>query len=242
MAGGEILTSEKALKNLVEEAEWARSRNMEVAVAAIPAAAWLNQLPDLDALGEKMKELHWTLAVKVAPRILVLWWEPIWLGTEWLPARPPLDRWLRQIRKCSEDIKAGFPDLLTSVCIGSTEKEGQQLFTALAAADFPLDRPGFTAAPFLWNRQKLEQWLQHMANWIQGTGTAKPCFILRTGASPPAVGGERGQEAVIALVLEWARTNKSITRICIHSLRGYTEDLGLVTPQGRRRAAFGLVR
>ena len=242
MAPGEILEDERALAALVEEARWARSRKLEVAVAALPATAWLDGDPGLESLAEKMKALHWTLAVKVAPRLLVLWWEPVLLGVERLPVNPPLALWIKLIRKCSEDIEAGFPEILTSVCIGSTGKEGRRLFAALAASDFPLDRPGFTVVPFLYDRQEFDSWMSHIDRWIAAAGSGKKYAVLRAGTSPPAVGGEPGQAAAIAMVLRWAAGNRSITRICIHSLRGYDEDLGLVNPRGRPRPAFDLLR
>lgn len=245
MAEGGLLADDFSLRRLEEEADWARGRNLEVTVAALPARTWLSENPALAGLAEKMRALHRRLAERVRPTTLVLWWEPILLGAERLPVKPHPRQWAEAIAESARALRLPFPRLRLAVCLASPRPEALELLDLLAAPDFPLDEIGFSATPYLApleGPRSLASLLEHIQAAMDRAGSARALSILRAGCAPAPVGGEQGQAGALAFLLSWASARPKLRTIVIHSLASHDEDLGLITPTGRRRAAFSVVR
>ncbi len=244
-ARAEILADKEAWARLQAEASWARAKGMKVILAAFPAEAWLAGRKPLKALVKEMEPFHWKLAEEISPDTLVLWWEPVLLGAEFLASKPHPDQWAEAIRRTAKPIKTAFPKIGLTVCLGSPYPDTRNLLQRISAPDFPVDEVGLSIVPYLApldGKRSLEARLQLARDWITLTAGAKPFALLRAGTSPVPVGGEKAQAVTLARILSWAAGIRPIHSVVIHSLANYTEDLGLVTPLGRHRPAYALLR
>ncbi|GEM_PF-5907194 len=244
-AGAELGKDEKAWARLEEEVAWARKKGLKVILAAFPAGEWLAAREPLDALVKQMEPFHWKLAEELSPDTLVLWWEPVLLGAEFLASKPHPDQWAQAVRATARPIRTAFPKIRLTVCLGSPYPDTRNLLQRIAAPDFPLDEVGLSIVPYLTpldGKRSLEARLQLARDWITLTAGAKPFALLRAGTSPVPVGGEKAQVMTLARILSWAADIGAIRSVAVHSLADYTEDLGVITPLGRHRPAYALLR
>ena len=243
VARPDLFEDRALLHQVQEEIGFARDRGLEiVALAMPPAELHLRPAKDVVELGEVMAPLHWLLAEKLSPDLLILFAGPFGQLTPFTTRPGRIDEWMEVYRLRATEVAQANPAVRVAVSLESRAPHAAEMFRRLKAPESPVHVVGLSVFPGHHTMSEMEGCLDLLTLWCERAPGDKPVRILETGASPYGHGGERGQWNFLQTVLEFCITARNVTGATIVNLTDRELAFGLLAADGRRRHAWHQLR
>ena len=226
------------LGQVQDEIRFARDLGLEVVALSMPPPE-LNIRPaqDVVELGEVMAPLHWLVAEKLAPDLLVLFSGPFGQLTRFTNRGGTIAEWLEVFELRASEVAQANPEVRVAVSLESRAPHAREMFRRLKD-DGPVDVVGLSMFPGLHTMPEIEAGLVMLGLWCEKVPGDVPVRILETGASPYGCGGERGQWNFLQAVLAFSSSTRGVTGITIVALTDQQDAYGLLAADGRRRVSW----
>ena len=156
--------------------------------------------------------------------------------------RLPLDRWRNYLTRAAAVVHRVDPSIRVGVSAASYDATDSALYAWAAAAESPVDAPGFSFIPHASGARALDVQLRTADRWMRAAHPTKPQWVWAVQGLPMAH-GEANQERTLWGTLAWATARSTIKGLIVAEAGDYETTTGLRAPDGRlRRAAFALAR
>lgn len=238
-AGAELFADEVRLLQVRNEIAWSRERGLEVVACALPPRArLLRPAATVTELASDMAQLHWLLAERLAPDLLVLYAGPFEDLVPYTAGGGTLQQWVDAIRRSAADVARANADVRVAVTLGSRAPHAEELFRMLVAQDSPVHTVGLIFSPGPHNAADLTSDLDNAARWCQRIPGTRPIRILPARGGIHQCGGELGQWHFLLRILGGLEGTGRVSSATINGLIDHRGSSGLMTAEGRRRLAF----
>jgi hypothetical protein len=156
--------------------------------------------------------------------------------------RLPLERWRDYLSRAAAVVHRVDPSIRVGVSASSYDSADSALYAWAAAADSPVDVPGFSFVPHATGARALDAQHRIADRWMRAAHPTKPQWVWAVQGLPMAH-GEANQERTLWGTLAWATARSTIKGLIVAEAGDYETTTGLRAPDGRlRRAAFALAR
>ncbi len=243
VARPDLFEDHALLDQVEEEIAYAREQGLEiVALAMPPPELLLRPAKDVVDLGEAMAPLHWLLAEKLSPDLLVLFAGPLGQLTHFTTRPGRIDEWMEVYRLRATEVAQANSTVRVAVSLESRAPHAAEMFRRLKASESPVHVVGLSVFPGHHTMDEMEGCLDLLALWCERAPGDKPVRVLETGASPYSHGGEKGQWNFLQTVLEFCAKARNVTGATIVNLTDREMAFGLLAADGRRRYSWHRLR
>lgn len=149
-------------------------------------------------------------------------------------------RWESYLIDAVRTAKAVDPRVRIGVSASDYRHGDSVLYAWAARARSPIDLLGFSFFPSPYVGGDIQSDTRTAARWMAATPSRKDHWIFATGGYPLAY-GEKSQADAIWQVLAWATDHPTFKGAVIYEAGDYGQARGLRAPDGRYRAAAGVV-
>lgn len=230
----EVFDKPELLTQVHEGIDTARREGLQVTVVARPSR-WL--LPsDMHRLTLEMSKLHWQIAEKLQPDLLVLYGGPFGRLAELTIKVGTVEEWSEAIARSAAESRQANPDVRVAVALESRAPHAEELFRMLSAEGSPVDAVGFSVFAGRYRSFEMASELDTLKRWMEAE-PAKPVHVFETGACPHTTGGELGQWRFLESVLRFA-AESGVASVTIDALVDHSAAFGLVGREGHQRMAY----
>jgi hypothetical protein len=237
----ELLRDEARTAALRAQLDEVRAADRTVILIAQPPRALLARpAADLETLAERMAQVHWLAAERLAPDLLILFDGPFTALRECCAETGTVDRWLAVIGAAAVQVRQARAGVRTAVALRGDGRHVRRLCAALRGPASAVDAIALVHDLEAEPGTAGIRGFGAFGSWLREDGGERPVWLLGVGACPASSGGELGQDQVLAAALRFAATEPAVAGLCLAPLEDAAGSArGLVVPGlGRRRLAF----